>query len=309
MTAGLYSLRRTMVRVIRTCTGIKVRFTSRGVHLVSATLNTTSFWPRSSRVTAKSRISKVRGLEYSGILYLSYTVLDLTSNNGLSRWQKFISPEGKRQDTAHQYLHPLLQGGKHLNLHVILQTRVIRIIFDENKRASAVECAPSESRQESLGHIKSILARKMVIICSGALGTPPILERSGIGNPSVLQQFAIPVISSLPGVGENYQDHHFMQFPYKISLETQEAKFDFLSNGMRSTPRIGGEHSRSGWNAVDLSSKLRPTATEIGELGPEFQAVWDKEFKNAPEKPLVNMGVVSRYIRTVLCLSYDISHY
>ncbi|KIM94143.1 alcohol oxidase [Oidiodendron maius Zn] len=225
---------------------------------------------------------------------------DLTANNGFSRWRKCISPEGKRQDTAHQYLHPLLLDGKHPNLHVILQTKVIRILFDENKRASAVECAPSESSQESLGlnqpNIKSIRARKMVIICSGALGTPPILERSGIGNPSVLQQFAIPVISSLPGVGENYQDHHLMQIPYKICLGTEEANIDFLSNGINSTLQIGGENSKPGWNAVDLSSKLRPTATEIGELGPEFQAIWDKEFKNAPEKPLVNMGIVSRYI-------------
>jgi alcohol oxidase len=51
------------------------------------------------------------------------------------------------------------------------------------------------------------MARKLVVVSAGALGTPQILERSGVGHPVILNKLGIPVVSDLPGVGENYQDH------------------------------------------------------------------------------------------------------
>lgn len=192
----------------------------------------------------------------------------------------------------------------------------MRVLFDRNKRASAVECVPNEAFLERLDPnqpmMKLIRARRMVIICSGALGTPPILERSGIGSPSILERFGIPVISGLSGVGENYQDHHLIQVVYKIQLETEDASLGkrLHLDGIDVAPGIESGPSTSGWNVVDLSSKLRPTASEIEELGPEFQAIWDAEYKNAPEKPLVLMGIVSRYVNTAFSLlaSYLTTH-
>ena len=49
---------------------------------------------------------------------------DLDSNNGFGTWMRNVSPDGKRQDTAHTYLHPLLQDGKHPNLQVLVETKV-----------------------------------------------------------------------------------------------------------------------------------------------------------------------------------------
>ena len=48
----------------------------------------------------------------------------------------------------------------------------------------------------------------MVVLSSGTLGTPQILERSGVGNGDLLRQLGIKVVSNLPGVGEEYQDHY-----------------------------------------------------------------------------------------------------
>jgi alcohol oxidase len=240
-------------------------------------------------------ICKVCGFRMLEKLYLSQIITDLTANNGFSRWRKYISPDGKRQDAAHQYLHPLLQDGRHPNLHVLVETEVLRIIFDANKRASGVEYVPSWSSLNP-PTIKFARATKMVIICSGALGTPSILERSGIGNPSLLEKLGIPVISGLPGVGENYQDHHLIQSVYKLQFEAEQANNGH--SGDIHLPETKIQRSLSGWNAIDLTSKLRPTVTEIKELGPKFQAVWDKEFESAPERPLVIMGVISRYIGT-----------
>ena len=48
----------------------------------------------------------------------------------------------------------------------------------------------------------------MVVLSSGTLGSPQILERSGVGNGDLLRQLGIKVVSNLPGVGEEYQDHY-----------------------------------------------------------------------------------------------------
>jgi hypothetical protein len=47
--------------------------------------------------------------------------------------------------------------------------------------------------------------------------------------------------------------------------------------------------------AIDVAGKIRPTNSEAAELGPEFQAAWDRDYKDAPERPLMLMGVVSRF--------------
>ncbi|KAL6405932.1 hypothetical protein AUP68_10749 [Ilyonectria robusta] len=48
-----------------------------------------------------------------------------------------------------------------------------------------------------------------------------------------------------------------------------------------------------GWNSIDISSKFRPTEEDMAALGPEFQAAWNRDFKNAPDRPPMLMGVVS----------------
>jgi alcohol oxidase len=53
--------------------------------------------------------------------------------------------------------------------------------------------------------IRLVKARKLVIVSAGAMGSPLILERSGIGRKDVLGRAGIPVVADIPGVGENYQ--------------------------------------------------------------------------------------------------------
>ena len=53
-----------------------------------------------------------------------------------------------------------------------------------------------------------------VILAAGAVHTPQILEFSGIGDPNILEQFNIPVILNLPGVGNNFQDHPYVGVVY-----------------------------------------------------------------------------------------------
>jgi len=216
---------------------------------------------------------------------------DLDSNNGVQRAMRFIGPDGKRQDTAHRYLHPRLQDGKHPNLNVLVQSQVLRVLFN-GKTASGIEYRPNPAFQKSV-KIDSIKARKLVIVSAGALGTPLILERSGIGSPEILNRASVPVVANVPGVGEEYQDHHLLAYPYHTSLNPNETA-DAVTGGRLDIPElIATNASILGWNAQDVTAKLRPTDTEVAALGPEFEASWDRDFKNNLNKPLVSMALLS----------------
>lgn len=221
----------------------------------------------------------------------------LDDNNGISRWHRYVSPEGKRQDSAHTYLHPKIQDGKHPNLHVLTESKVVRIILDDNKRAVGVEFTPNPDFQAVINltqHPKRIVkARKLVVVSCGACGTPAVLERSGLGDKKILERAGVPVVEDLPGVGHDYQDHHLVLYPYKTSLEPSETIDGILSGRTDVGALIEKKDKILGWNAIDVCSKIRPTEDEVSTLGPEFKAAWDRDFKNTPDRPLMLSGVVS----------------
>lgn len=95
------------------------------------------------------------------------------------------------------------------NLYLRTDARVSRVLFDANNKAVGVAYVPSRNRASG-GKVQETIvkARKMVVISSGTLGTPQILERSGVGNAELLRDLGIKVVSDLPGVGEEYQDHY-----------------------------------------------------------------------------------------------------
>ncbi|MGJ4749108.1 GMC family oxidoreductase N-terminal domain-containing protein, partial [Leptospira sp. SA-E8] len=55
-----------------------------------------------------------------------------------------------------------------------------------------------------------------VILCAGSIGTPQILQLSGIGPAALLQRHGVPVMRDLPGVGANLQDHLQIRSVYKV---------------------------------------------------------------------------------------------
>ena len=125
-----------------------------------------------------------------------------------------MTPEGVRADAAHAYIHPLLNDGKHPNLHVLCESKVVRVLFDENKRAVGVEYTPNPDflvqTAATQRPIMTVKARKLVVASAGAIGTPLILERSGIGHRDVLEKASVPVVSDIQGVGSNYDVSRLM---------------------------------------------------------------------------------------------------
>ncbi len=174
------------------------------------------------------------------------------------RWQRYSSPEGHRQDAAFRYIYPLLQDGGHPNLLILTKSKVVRVLFDESgdgpPRANGVEYVPNPAYQPETQLSKpvkqTIKAKRLVVVSAGALGTPQILERSGVGNPDILKQAGVPVVANVPGVGENYQDHHLTLLPYKSSLEPHETLDGILSGRQEFATLAAEKNPILGWNGI-----------------------------------------------------------
>ena len=109
--------------------------------------------------------------------------------------------KGVRWNTANAYLRPAL---KRKNLRADTRTMITRVVFEKN-RAAGVEYFVGKQ-------VRRAMARKGVILSSGAINTPQILNLSGIGDADDLKKLGIPVNVHLPGVGQNFQDHLEMYF-------------------------------------------------------------------------------------------------
>jgi len=102
----------------------------------------------------------------------------------------------RRQSAARTYLRPAI---KRPNLTVVTNALVHRVVF-EGTRAVAVEYARA-------GRVERVAVRREVILAAGAVGSPHVLQLSGVGDPDHLSRVGIPVRHALPGVGRNLQDH------------------------------------------------------------------------------------------------------
>ncbi|KAI5867650.1 alcohol oxidase-like protein [Durotheca rogersii] len=212
---------------------------------------------------------------------------DLNTDNGAQRALSYISPAGKRQDAATCYLHPRLQDGAHPNLHVLVESKVVKVLFAENK-ASGVVYQPNQGSAA-----RTVQARKMVILSSGAIGTPLILERSGVGDPEVLKQAGVEAVADVPGVGVGYEDHINSTVSYKSSLEVPET-LDGLANGKFDIPSMIASNDKIlGWNCLDATCKVRPNDADVAALGPDFQKAWDAEFRSEPKKSMVMLTLIA----------------
>lgn len=111
--------------------------------------------------------------------------------------------DGRRWSTANAYLKPAMSRP---NLKVLTHAMTRRVIL-EGKRAVGVEYDRDGGRHRA--H-----ATREVLIASGPIGAPHLLQRSGIGPAEVLRKAGVEVLHDLPGVGENLQDHSEVYIQY-----------------------------------------------------------------------------------------------
>ncbi|KAJ3578754.1 hypothetical protein NPX13_g1819 [Xylaria arbuscula] len=216
---------------------------------------------------------------------------DFNIANGVSHALRYISEDGKRQDSAHRYLHNRLQQTGYSNLHVLVESQVTRIILEDNKKIKSIEyrANPILSSKPTSNPIQTVRARKFAILSAGTFGTPLLLERSGIGSKKVLGKAGVSLCHDLPGVGSGYQDHQCTITVYN-STSAPEDTWDSIYNGTRNISKmLENNDSMLGWNAFDASAKLRPTMSEIDFLDADFRRSWYEDYKTVEAKPLASM--------------------
>ncbi|CUX51486.1 GMC family oxidoreductase [Agrobacterium genomosp. 13] len=102
----------------------------------------------------------------------------------------------RRSSASLAYLNPIRHRK---NLTIKLGARVSRIVL-EGKRATGVEVVGKSG-------LEIIHAEREVLVSSGAIGSPKLLQQSGIGPADHLTSVGVKVLHDLPGVGSNLQDH------------------------------------------------------------------------------------------------------
>jgi len=122
---------------------------------------------------------------------------------------------GRRQSAAAAFLRPT---SKRANLTILTDSVVDRILFD-GPRATGVSIL-REGRAETV----SLVANGEVIVAGGAMASPGLLERSGIGDPDRLAALGIPLVHANPAVGENLIEHRGIIVQWKLRKDVSQNK-------------------------------------------------------------------------------------
>jgi choline dehydrogenase len=166
-----------------------------------------------------------------------------------------------RASAARSYLRPAM---KRPNLRVITDALVHRVLFD-GPRAVGVEFSRG-------GKTERADVAGEVILSAGAIGSPHILQLSGVGDPDHLDRAGIQVHHALPGVGKNFQDH----FIARVSCEVRDV--DTLNEKSRGL-KLAGEVMRyvlSGRGLLTYGASLVAASVKVlpESATPDVQALF-----------------------------------
>jgi len=161
------------------------------------------------------------------------------SNEGVGYFQ-VNQKNGWRWNTAKAFLRPTCYGRPNFELWTGAQ--VSRLLFEKQEDGTQ-RCTGAEVWNGT--EMATARAEREVILCAGAIGSPQILQLSGIGPADLLRQHGIDVVLDAPGVGANLQDHLQIRAVYKID---GAPTLNVLASSMVGKAKIGLEYllKRSG---------------------------------------------------------------
>jgi choline dehydrogenase len=117
---------------------------------------------------------------------------------------------GVRWNATKAFLRPVLHRR---NLELRIGSHIAKILTESGERG--LRATGVEFRSEN-GRTNVARASREVLLCTGAVATPQLLQLSGIGPPDLLQAHGISVVRPLPGVGDNLQDHLQIRAVYEV---------------------------------------------------------------------------------------------
>ncbi len=204
---------------------------------------------------------------------------------GIGYTQRAIR-NGRRVSTARGYLKPVRGRA---NLRVVTNAQARRILF-EGRRAVGIEYFAGDQLQTAT-------ASKEVILSAGAIGSPQLLELSGVGQAQRLRGLGIDVVHDLPGVGENLHDHYLARGAWEL---TKPISMNERSSGLPLVKEvIKYAFTREGLlaNAIAHMIIFARTSPEVDRPNIEitltpFTATKATDFKKLDKTPGVFMSCV-----------------
>jgi choline dehydrogenase len=112
---------------------------------------------------------------------------------------------GRRWSATNAFLRPVLHRK---NLTVLTGASVAKVLF-EGRAAAGLQFL-------RMGNAIEAKARRETILSLGSIGSPQVLQLSGVGDENLLSEFQIKTVQNLPGVGENLHDHLQIRMQYKV---------------------------------------------------------------------------------------------
>jgi choline dehydrogenase len=152
------------------------------------------------------------------------------SNEGVGYFQ-VNQKNGWRWNTAKAFLRPICYGRSNFEMWTNAHVKRLRIetLADGSRRCTDAEVWTGQE-------LVQVHAAAQVLLCAGSIGSPQLLQLSGIGPADLLQQHGIPLVHELPGVGANLQDHLQIRAVFKV----QGAKtLNTLASSWHGKARIG----------------------------------------------------------------------
>jgi 5-(hydroxymethyl)furfural/furfural oxidase len=164
----------------------------------------------------------------------------------------FSNENDRRVSTATAYLDLTTRGRR--NLRIVPSARVDHIVMKGRCAAGVVVILSGQGKVE-------VLANKETIICAGALQTPALLMRAGIGDLRELHALGIPGVVHLAGVGRNLQDHpsltfaHYLTPRWRAPLEQRRAsmlaaRFSSGAKGCEISDMYIASSTRAAWHSL-----------------------------------------------------------
>ncbi|MFN3144295.1 MAG: GMC family oxidoreductase [Paracoccaceae bacterium] len=152
-----------------------------------------------------------------------------TGDNEGVGYFKVNQRDGWRLNTAKAFLRPAMRSGR---LRVETDAQAEGLIL-EGRRAVGV-------RFRQNGQVKELRAGREVILSAGAIGSPQLLQLSGIGPGDHLQAHGVEVVLDQPGIGANLQDHLQLRCAWKVS---NAVTLNTLSASLLGKARIAAEYA------------------------------------------------------------------
>jgi choline dehydrogenase len=170
-------------------------------------------------------------------------------NEGVGYFQ-VNQKNGWRWNTAKAFLRPACYGRP--NFELWTNAQVARLLFetlpDGSRRCSGAEVLAGEE-------LVTVQATRETLLCAGSIGSPQILQLSGIGPADLLRQHGIAVVADLPGVGGNLQDHLQIRAVFKVD---GVATLNTLANSWWGKLKIGMEY------AIKRSGPMSMAPSQLG---------------------------------------------